>query len=461
MRLALCLALLLGSLAVPGGALANGRLPAMTEVKFHPTDPERFVVGSTLGLLTSTDGLTTFRWVCENAVGYGGMYDPTYSFHPTRDEIWATTFEGLRVSRDGGCTWTSIEGPFAEPSPGLGRPWVSDVAIGSDGTVWAATASGDMPNDVYVSTDGVEFVSAGTEAATIWWESVKLAPGQPEVAWISGYQAFGERAAFLRKTVDGGQSWTDLPLTDIVFGGDPRMMVLGISPADPDVVFIRVLYAEEPDGDAIYRTTDGGQSFTKVLPLAHPLRGFAVSADGQTVYAGTLKLCADDEATLPDGGLVQKGCLWKSTDGGATFAKAGYHPRMGADPTSLTANALAFGLDGALYSAGSYAIDGFVIGKSTDGGQSFTTVKDLSDIDGPVSCPAGGLQAECAELVWPSFCVQNFICSATTADAGPVDDGGGGGGCCAVAPRPAEVVWGLLLAAAVGALIARPRRRRR
>jgi hypothetical protein len=468
MRLVVRAALVLGALAaLPAPAAANGRLPGMAELKFHPTDDDRFLIGSTLGLLVSDDGLATLRWVCEAAVGYGGMYDPTYSFHPSRDEIWSTTYDGLRVSRDGGCTWTSIDGPFAEYGDPPRRPFIADVAIGGDGRLWVTTASGDKANDVYVSTDGVDFTATAIDPdPKIWWESVKVAPGSPQVAWASGYRSFTQdgppEAGFLMKTVDGGASWDAMSQTGIVFGDDPRTMILGFSPVDPDVVFIRVINAEAPLADAIYRTTDGGTSWTRVLQLASSLRGFAVSPDGQTVFAGTLKLCADDEATLPDGGVVQKGCLWKSTDGGATFAKAGYHPRMGADPTSLTSNALAFGPDGALYAGGSNPIDGFILGRSTDGGDSFARVKALPDIEGPLSCPSGTAQADCEALVWPSFCIQNFICPTSVPDAGAVDDGGdgGGGGCCAVAPRPAEIVWGLLLAAAVGALIVRPRRRR-
>jgi MYXO-CTERM domain-containing protein len=446
--------------ALPSSALANGRLPGPANLRFHPTE-DRFLLGATFGLVESTEGGQTNQWVCENAVGYGGEYDPDYAFHPTRDELWSTTFEGLRVTRDGGCTWTTIGAPFAADT------WIGEVEIGSDGRVWAATSSGNVANDVYVSTDGETFVSAGLEDPIKWWESIKIAPSDADVIYVTGYQIGNQTkmepaAGFIKKTTTGGAPWTDLAQDGITFGSDPRMMILGVSPVDADVVFLRVLNAAEPLGDAIYRSTNGGASWEKVLQLAHALRGFAISSDGQTIYAGTAKLCATDEPLLPDGGIRQKGCLYKSTTGGGvdSWSEAGYSPRLGPDNTPSTSNSLAFGPDGALYAGGSNGVDGWLVGKSTDGAASFTAVMKLNDIDGPLECEAETAQAECAALIWPVLCVQNFICPAA-ADAAPAADagtGGGGGGCCAVAPTPAQMAGSALLALVVGVLITRRRR---
>ena len=55
----------------------------------------------TFGLLVSHDDGAGFYWVCEQNIGYEGTFDPKYRIGANGD-IYATTFEGLRVSRDGG-----------------------------------------------------------------------------------------------------------------------------------------------------------------------------------------------------------------------------------------------------------------------------------------------------------------------------------------------------------------------
>src|SRR5678816_4665147 len=87
---------------VPVVALANGRPPITNGVKFRPGDNHSLYVATTFGLLVSHDDGCSFRWVCEQNIGYGGTFDPQYRI-ATDGAIFATTFTGLRVSRDGGC----------------------------------------------------------------------------------------------------------------------------------------------------------------------------------------------------------------------------------------------------------------------------------------------------------------------------------------------------------------------
>ena len=84
-----------------GIAHANGRPPLTNGVFFKSGDPHSQYVRTTFGLLISHDDGTTFNWVCEQNIGYGGVFDPKYAI-ATDGTIFATTFTGLRVSRDGG-----------------------------------------------------------------------------------------------------------------------------------------------------------------------------------------------------------------------------------------------------------------------------------------------------------------------------------------------------------------------
>src|ERR687888_242328 len=68
---------------------ANGRLPALVNVRFQPNSSDTIIVAATFGLLISRDGGQSFRWVCEMAVGYGGIngsnFDPDYAVNSEGD----------------------------------------------------------------------------------------------------------------------------------------------------------------------------------------------------------------------------------------------------------------------------------------------------------------------------------------------------------------------------------------
>src|SRR5439155_10159275 len=91
--------------ALGGVAAANGRPPGTSTIHFRQGNEQDIVVGLTFGVIISHDGGTTWHWMCEKAVGYGGMYDPDYSYSST-GAIFATTFDGLKVMRDG-CSFDS------------------------------------------------------------------------------------------------------------------------------------------------------------------------------------------------------------------------------------------------------------------------------------------------------------------------------------------------------------------
>ena len=172
--------LILAAALIPVAASANGRPPVTNGVFFKNGDPHSVYVRSTFGLLVSKDDGCSFRWVCERAIGYGGEFDPKYAvaFDGT---IFATTFEGLRVSRDGGCTWVTATAELPMGDPGnISDIWIDALDISTEGEVWVATAESAKANDVYSSKDnGVTFTPRGLSSQTTWWKSVKVARTDP------------------------------------------------------------------------------------------------------------------------------------------------------------------------------------------------------------------------------------------------------------------------------------------
>src|SRR5262245_37707256 len=78
------------------GALANGRFPAAGQVGIDPGDARHVVLRTTYGLIQTTDSGSSWRWICEQAIGYGGTEDPAMAV--TGDgTVLAGTFMGLSV----------------------------------------------------------------------------------------------------------------------------------------------------------------------------------------------------------------------------------------------------------------------------------------------------------------------------------------------------------------------------
>src|SRR5215475_8960530 len=79
--------------AAAGSARANGRFPAANQLVASQTDPNYLVLRTTFGILFSHDQGTTWDWICEKGVGYGGVEDPSMGILPSG--VIAGIFGGL------------------------------------------------------------------------------------------------------------------------------------------------------------------------------------------------------------------------------------------------------------------------------------------------------------------------------------------------------------------------------
>ena len=115
---------------------------------------------------------------------------------------------------------------------------------------------------------------------------------------------------------DGGQTWTHRGLTDTRHIGEIR-----IDPKNPDHVFVAALgHAFGPNEErGLYRTTDGGKNWDKVLFKSDLAGAVDVTFDPrnpETIYATvwqTHRNFWELSSGGPDSGV------WKSTDGGDTW----------------------------------------------------------------------------------------------------------------------------------------------
>lgn len=437
-------------------AAANGRPAATSTINFRLGDEQHIAAGMTFGLVLSHDGGATWEWMCESAVKYGGAYDPDYAY-AMGGALFATTFDGALVNRDG-CVFDTT--PF-------GAKFVTTIARGPDNAIYMGlneppnTTTGD-PGDskIYKSTDeGATFpTSAAPAVVNTWWNSLEVAPTDADRVYASGYRLItGGRVFELHKSDDGGATFTPMALTGLTTTMNSTIDIVGISRLNPDHLYVRVTFQiETAIGDALFRSTNAGQSWTKILDRPAEI-AFTVRANGDLV-AGT------KEAELLVSRTPSNGDAWE-TIAGAPHVNCLTENAAG-EVWACTEN---FGMPGT-------PADGAGIMKSTTLA-TWTPVLEFDQLAGPVGCAAGTLQRDkCVEIdpelpgqpsQWCSLRQMFGIDVDPTSCVYPADAGVGGDeiivtppgkGCCDSSASPSS--GSLATGAVVGMLLLRRRRRK-
>lgn len=167
------------------------------------------------------------------------------------------------------------------------------------------------------TTDG--FLDTGSIGA------IEVAESNPDVVYV-GTGSDGIRSnVILGKGVyrsdDGGKTWASVGLREVGQISDVR-----VHPENPDVVFVGaqgIAWAPNPER-GVYRSTDGGKSWKKVLYVNDTLGASAVvmnPANPNEVYAA-LWLGQRKPWTIVSGSEAKGGAgIYKTTDGGETWTK--------------------------------------------------------------------------------------------------------------------------------------------
>jgi hypothetical protein len=410
-------------------AQANGRFPRAQTVL---EKGDLLVLRATFGLLLSHDRGKSWDWICEQAMGFSGAWDPPLALGDD-GTIFIGLEKGLRSTKDG-CGFVDHHE--------LDGQLVSDLTE-FHGETWAATSTPGQSAFVW-RTQGGKFVRWSKGIPGTYIDTLDVYRGKigssPGRVYLTGIETGKPIAPHFYRSDDDGVTFTEQkPAWPHV----ARLFIAAIDPIHPERVFVRSLGV---DGSDLLLTEDAGKTFRVVLHFDGAMFGFAMNGDD--VWAGS--------------GTPTEG-LWRSTDRGRTFSKVRdqlvYCLRAGS----------------VLYACSEpYVPQGYALASSRDNGTTWEALGNFTSVRGPVACAAGD-GAKCVEP-W----AQTKLMLATNVGASDAGTGDAAGeasaapassapssgpertsrcGCMVVgaAPHPTASVLG---AAALAVGLARRRRRR-
>ncbi|MGD0484456.1 MAG: glycosyl hydrolase [Gemmatimonadales bacterium] len=285
--------------------------------------------------------LAALRWR-EIGIFRGGRSVAVAGSGARHDEYWmGTTGGGVFKTTDGGNTWLPA----------------SDAYFG--GTIGSIAVSESNPDIVYVGTgeyplrgnvahgDGV---FRSTDAGRTWTSlgltatqqiaRVRVHPTNPDIAYVAVLgHAFGpNRERGIYKTTDGGRTWTQVLFRNDSTGASD----LAMDPANPEVLYASFWQVQRTPwsltsggrGSGLFKTTDGGAHWTEITANRGLPRGLWGNVGLAVSPARPGRVWAIIEA--------DSGGVYRSDDGGATWTwlnrdhklreRAWYYMRITADP---------------------------------------------------------------------------------------------------------------------------------
>jgi photosystem II stability/assembly factor-like uncharacterized protein len=152
-----------------------------------------------------------------------------------------------------------------------------------------------------------------------------VAPSNPDAVWVGTGEANIFRASMsgvgIYKSNDGGATYTHMGLSDT-----QTISRIIVHPTQPDTVYVAASGHEWTDNDmrGVFKTTDGGKTWTKVLyrsPRTGAIDLVMDPADPNTLYAAMWQRVRrkwSDPRVEPG---YNEGGIWKTTDGGANWTE--------------------------------------------------------------------------------------------------------------------------------------------
>ena len=191
-------------------------------------------------------------------------------------------------------------------------------------TVYIGSASGGVWKSV---NDGNTFKPMFDKQPVQSIGAIAIDPSSAKTVWVGTGEAWTRNSTSIGdgiyKSIDGGDNWTKMGLAD-----SERIAKILVDPKDSNTVYACATGKLWSDSDdrGVYKTTDGGKSWNKILKGGNASTGCSMlsmsSRDSKTLYAGMWDFrrqgwtfrSGGDSPTAPSASA-----LYKSVDSGATW----------------------------------------------------------------------------------------------------------------------------------------------
>ncbi len=293
------------------------------------------------------------------ASGVVGQPD-VYYFGAVAGGVWKTT--------DGGLNWKPLTDKTKDMSPSIGAIAVSES---DPNVIYAGTGEACIRGNIVGGNGVYKSIDAGTT-----WKFIGLPdthaigrlivnPKNPDIAFVAAlghpFADNVERGIF--RTTDGGKTWQKVLYKDAKTGG----IDITFDPANANIIYAALWQTKRTPwsldsggpGSGLYKSIDGGTTWKQLT--GHGLPEGTIGRIGVTVSANPNRVWAVIEA--------DKGGIYRSDDGGESWhlmtddhrfrQRAWYYSHIFADPKSADS---VYILNTAVY-------------RSNDGGKTFTRLR--------------------------------------------------------------------------------------
>jgi photosystem II stability/assembly factor-like uncharacterized protein len=201
------------------------------------------------------------------------------------------------------------------------------------GRTRAAAGHPSKPYTFYVGvTNGGVWKT--TDAGRTWWPifddqptqsigALVIAPSDPNIIYVGSGEGLHRPDLSvgdgLYKSTDAGKTWQHLGMRDV-----QQIAKMAVDPRDPNRLFVAVMghpYGPNPDR-GIFRSTDGGRTFTKVLYRGEDTGGRDVDIDPANPNVVYATMWEGRQGPWENAAWYgTNGGIFKSTDGGTTWTQ--------------------------------------------------------------------------------------------------------------------------------------------
>ena len=293
------------------------------------------------------------------ASGVVGQPD-VYYFGAVAGGVWKTT--------DGGLNWKPLTDKTKDMSPSIGAIAISES---DPNVIYAGTGEACIRGNIVGGNGVYKSIDAGTT-----WKFIGLPdthaighlivnPKNPDIAFVAalGHPFADNEERGIFRTTDGGKTWQKVLYKDAKTGG----IDITFDPTNANIIYAALWQTKRTPwsldsggpGSGLYKSIDGGTTWKQLT--GHGLPEGTIGRIGVTVSANPNRVWAVVEA--------DKGGIYRSDDGGESWhlmtddhrfrQRAWYYSHIFADPKSADS---VYILNTAVY-------------RSNDGGKTFTRLR--------------------------------------------------------------------------------------